>query len=261
MRALRIAATGMDAQQTRVEVISNNIANMSTTAFSTRRAEFADLLYQQVASAGSVNADTGAVLPTGVQVGLGVRTAAVSTNVEQGSLKATGGDLDLAIDGKGYFEIELPSGESAFTRDGSFKRSPTGLIVNSEGYPLANNITIPEDARSISINNAGEIFAYFDGQPQGQLLGVFDLNTFQNEAGLEAIGSNMFRETAASGPPFIGDAGLDGRGTVRQGYLEQSSVDVVEQIADLIEAQRGYELNSRVVSAADQMLNSMAQLR
>jgi len=261
MRALRIAATGMDAQQTRVEVISNNIANMSTTAYNARRAEFSDLLYQQVASAGAVNADTGALLPTGVQVGLGVRASAVSMNVEQGGLKATGGDLDLAIDGRGYFEIELPSGESGFTRDGSFKLSSDGLIVTNDGYPLAANITIPEDTRSISINADGELFAYFDGQPQGQLLGVFDIVTFANEAGLEAIGSNLFRETAASGAPTIGDAGVDGRGTVRQGYLEQSSVDVVEQISDLIEAQRGYELNSRVVSAADEMLGSMSQLR
>ncbi|MEL6365289.1 MAG: flagellar basal-body rod protein FlgG [Pseudomonadota bacterium] len=261
MDALRIAATGMDAQQTRVAVISNNIANMSTTAYNTRRAEFSDLLYQQNQPAGAVNAETGVLLPAGVQIGVGVRPSAVSMSVEQGSLKATGGDLDIAIEGRGYFEIELPSGESAFSRDGTFKRSAEGLIVNSEGFPLAANITIPQDARNITINPDGEIYAYFDDQPQGQLIGVFDIITFVNESGLEAIGSNMFRETAASGVPIIGDAGLEGRGTLRQGYLEQSSVDVVEQIADLIEAQRGYELNSRVVSAADQMLSAMAQLR
>lgn len=261
MQALRIAATGMDAQQTRVEVISNNIANMSTTAYSARRAEFADLHYQQLKPAGAISSSSGLVAPAGVQIGLGVRTAAVAVNTQQGSLKATGGDLDLAIEGEGYFELTMPSGEPVYLRDGSFKRTGEGLIVNSDGFPLAGDITVPADARSITINANGDVFAFFDGQTGGQQIGAITLASFTNEKGLEAIGGNLFRETQASGPPIIGVPGLEGRGSLRQGYLEESSVDVVQQIAELIEAQRGYELNSKVISAADQMLGATTQIR
>ena len=261
MQALRIAATGMDAQQTRVATISNNIANMSTTAYSTRRAEFVDLHYQQVRAPGAIASSTGLVAPAGIELGLGVRTAAISINIEQGSLRQTGSDLDLAIEGRGFFEVTLPSGDAAFTRDGSFKRTGEGLIVSSDGYPLAANITIPEDARSVTINNNGEVFGFFDGEANSQLLGTIPLTLFVNEKGLEALGGNLFRETEASGTPFPGEAGLDGRGSVRQGFLEESSVDVVEQIADLIEAQRGYELNSKVITAVDQMLSATTQIR
>ncbi|MEZ5892644.1 MAG: flagellar basal-body rod protein FlgG [Parvularculaceae bacterium] len=261
MQALRIAATGMDAQQKRVEVISNNIANMSTTAYSERRAEFADLHYQQMRPPGAISSSTGLIAPAGIELGLGVRTAAVTVSHEQGSLRQTGGDLDLAVEGNGYFEVTLPSGDPAFTRDGTFKKTGEGLIVSNDGYPLAGDITIPQDARSITINANGDVFAYFEGQTGGQQIGTITLSTFLNDKGLEAIGGNMFRETQASGPPISGEPGLDGRGTVRQGFLEESSVDVVQQIADLIEAQRGYELNSKVISAADQMLGSTTQLR
>ena len=261
MQALRIAATGMDAQQTRVAVISNNIANMSTTAFAARRAEFADLHYQLLQEPGAVSSSTGNIAPSGVELGLGVRTASVTVNQEQGSLRQTGGDLDLAIEGRGFFEVSLPSGEAAFTRDGAFKRTGEGLIVNADGYPLAGDITIPEDARSLTINTNGEVFAYFDGQPEGQLIGSITLTRFPNEKGLSAIGGNLFRETEASGAPQPGEPDLEGRGSLRQGFLEESSVDVVQQIADLIEAQRGYELNSRVISAVDQMLSATSQIR
>ncbi|MEX6634698.1 flagellar basal-body rod protein FlgG [Hyphococcus lacteus] len=261
MQALRIAATGMDAQQKRVEVVSNNIANMSTTAYSARRAEFADLHYQQIRAPGAISSSTGLVAPSGIEMGLGVRTSAVSVNVEQGSLRQTGSDLDLAIEGRGYFEITLPSGDPAYTRDGTFKRTGEGLVVNSEGYPLAGSITVPEDARSLTVNTDGEIYAYFDGDPGGQLIGTLTVSMFVNEKGLEALGGNMFRETEASGAAVAGEPGIDGRGAIRQGYLEESSVDVVQQIADLIEAQRGYELNSKVISAADQMLGSTTQIR
>ncbi|WP_411819875.1 flagellar basal-body rod protein FlgG [Hyphococcus formosus] len=261
MQALRIAATGMDAQQKRVEVVSNNIANMSTTAYSARRAEFADLHYQQLRAPGAISSSTGLVAPSGIEMGLGVRTSAVSVNVEQGSLRQTGGDLDLAIEGRGYFEVTLPSGDPAYTRDGTFKRTGEGLIVNSEGYPLAGSITVPEDARSVTVNTDGEIYAYFDGDAGGQLIGTLTVSMFVNEKGLEALGGNMFRETEASGAAVSGEPGLDGRGAIRQGYLEESTVDVVQQIADLIEAQRGYELNSKVISAADQMLGSTTQIR
>ena len=261
MRALDIASTGMTAQQTRVETISNNLANMSTTAYNPRRAEFADLHYQQVRQPGAVNASNGAVLPTGVQLGLGVRAAAISMDVSQGALSQTGGELDIAIEGDGYLEIELPSGASAYTRDGALKRTGDGLIVTSEGYALIPEITIPEDARSISINAEGEVTAMFNDQVNAQTLGRLTLATFVNEKGLEAIGGNLFRESAASGAPNIGDAGTDGRGTFRQGFLEDSSVDPVREISELIEAQRGYEMNAKVITAADQMLGATVQIR
>ncbi|MAS44387.1 MAG: flagellar basal-body rod protein FlgG [Rhodobacteraceae bacterium] len=261
MRALKIAATGMQAQQMRVEVISNNLANMSTTAYNPRRAEFSDLHYEQVQRAGAVNASDGTVLPAGVQLGLGVRPAAVSMDVSQGSLRQTGGELDVAIDGSGYLEVILPSGISAYTRDGALKRNGDGLIVTSDGYPVAPEITIPADARSISINSEGEVYAYFADQVNPQLLNRFDLVSFVNQKGLEAIGGNLYLETEASGAPDVGDAGTDGRGTFRSGFLEDSAVDPVREITHLIEAQRGYEMNAKVITAADQMLASTTQIR
>lgn len=261
MRALDIAATGMDAQQMRVEVISNNLANMSTTAYNTRRADFADLHYQQVASAGTINAADGTTLPTGVQLGLGVRASSVSMEVQQGTLQSTGGELDLAIEGLGYLEITLPSGLPGYTRDGALKRSGEGTIVTSDGYEVSPGITIPEEARSIAVNADGEVYASFDDQVDPQLLGSMTLATFVNQKGLEAIGGNLFLETPASGQPNAGPPGQDGRGTLRQGYLEASSVDPVREISQLIEAQRGYELNAKVITAADQMLGATTQIR
>lgn len=261
MRALNIAATGMAAQNMRVEVISHNLANMSTTAYSARRAEFSDLHYQQVQRPGTINSADGTVLPAGVQLGLGVRAAAVSVQIEQGTVAETHGSLDLAIEGQGYLEITLPNGDAAYTRDGALKRNGDGLIVTSDGFPVQPEITIPDDVRDISINAAGEVYAYFDGQTAAQLLGQFDLASFTNEKGLEALGSNLYRETEASGAANVGTAGEDGRGTFRQGYLENSSVDAVREITGLIEAQRGYELNAKVITAADQMLAATTQIR
>ena len=261
MHILKIAATGMAAQQMRVETISNNLANMSTTGYNARRAEFADLHYQQLARAGTINAADGTVLPTGVQLGLGVRPSAISVQLAQGSLTQTNGDLDLAIDGSGYLEVRLPSGQSGYTRDGALKRSADGVIVNSEGFPVAPEITIPEDARSITVNAEGEVFAFFQDTAQAQLLGQIDLVGFTNPKGLEAIGGNLFVETEASGPANVTTAGQDGLGTLRQGYLEDSSVDPVREITELIEAQRGYELNAKVITAADQMLGATTQIR
>ncbi len=261
MKSLHIAATGMSAQQMRVDTIANNLANMSTTGYNARRAEFADLHYQQFARAGAISAQDGTVLPTGVQVGLGVRPAAVSMQMQQGASNFTGGDLDLAIEGRGYLEVTLPDGQAAYTRDGGLKRTGDGLIVNFEGFEVVPGITIPDDARSISINAQGEIYAYFAGQVQPQLLGQISLASFSNEKGLEAIGSNLFQETAASGPAQVGMPGTDGLGTLRQGYLEESSVDPVREMTELIKAQRGYELNSKVITAADQMLGATTQVR
>lgn len=261
MKALHIAATGMTAQQTRVDVVSNNLANMSTTGYNARRADFADLHYQQFATPGTVSAADGTVLPTGIQIGLGVQPAAVSVVLAQGSLSQTGGDLDLAIDGDGYIEVTMPSGLSGYTRDGSLKRSADGQIVTSDGYAVAPGITIPSDARSIAINPEGEVYAYFNDRVEPERLGQLTLATFTNEKGLEAIGSNLFLETSASGAPFTGVPGDEGLGTLRQGYLEESSVDPVREVTELIKAQRGYELNAKVITAADQMLAATTQVR
>ncbi|WP_424966441.1 MULTISPECIES: flagellar basal-body rod protein FlgG [unclassified Dinoroseobacter] len=261
MRALKIAATGMSAQQMRVEVISNNLANMNTTGYNARRAEFADLHYQQVKQPGTINASDGTALPTGVQLGLGVRAAAVTVELAQGTLSQTGGDLDLAIEGKGYLEVTLPSGASAYTRDGALKRSAEGLIVTSDGYSVVPEIVIPEGTTRISVDGEGEVYAYFRDTVEPELLGQFSLAGFTNAKGLEAIGSNLFMESNASGPPLVGTPGEDGLGTFRQGYLEASSVDAVREVTELIEAQRGYELNSKVMSAADQMMGATSQIR
>jgi len=261
MRALKIAATGMSAQQLRVETISNNLANMNTTGYNARRAEFSDLHYQQMARPGTVSAADGTVLPTGVQLGLGVRPSAITVHLEQGALSATGSDLDVAIEGNGYLEVLLPSGESAYTRDGSLKRSAEGLIVTSDGFAVAPEIVIPTDAISVSINGAGEVYGYFADAAEGQLLGQFSLAGFTNAKGLEAMGSNLYTSTEASGPALVSTPGEDGLGTLRQGYLEGSSVDAVREVTELIEAQRGYEMNAKVISAADQMMAATTQVR
>jgi flagellar basal-body rod protein FlgG len=261
MNALQIAASGMSAQQMRVDVVANNLANMSTTGFNPRRADFADLHYQQLAAPGTVSAQDGSILPTGVQMGMGVRPSSVSVVLGQGALAATGGDLDVAIEGKGYLEVTLPSGGAAYTRDGALKRSADGLIVNADGYQVAPGITVPADTKSIAINSDGEIWASFTNQIQPQLLGQFTLTGFTNDKGLEAIGSNLFVETPASGTANPGTPGLDNLGTLRQGYLEESTVDSVREVTELIKAQRGYELNAKVITAADQMLSTTTQVR
>lgn len=261
MRALQIAATGMSAQQMRVEVISNNLSNMSTTGYNTRRAEFSDLHYQQKSRPGALTARDGTVLPTGVQLGLGVRPAAISVNVEQGALAASSGDLDLAIEGLGYLEVRLPSGQSAFTRDGALKRNFDGLVVTSDGHALVPEIVIPEDARAISISSDGMINITFAETSESLLLGQFTLAGFSNNKGLEALGGNLFLPSPASGPPLTAAPGQGGLGLLRQGYLEESSVDAVREITELIEAQRGYELNAKVISAADKMLGATTQIR
>lgn len=256
-----IAATGMSAQQLRVETISNNLANMSTTGYNARRAEFSDLHYQQMARPGTVNAADGTVLPTGVQLGLGVRPAAVSVYLAQGTLTQTSADLDIAIEGNGYLEVTLPNGQAAYTRDGGLKRSAEGVVVTSDGFALAPEIVIPPDTLSVSINAAGEVYGYFSDNPEGQQLGQITLASFTNAKGLEALGGNLFGETEASGPPVVATPGEDGLGTLRQGYLEESSVDAVREITELISAQRGYEMNAKVITAADQMMSATTQVR
>ena len=261
MKSLHIAATGMSAQQMRVDTIANNLANMSTTGYNARRADFADLHYQQFARPGAISASDGTVLPTGVQAGLGVRPSSISMQIQQGASNYTGGDLDVAIEGKGYLEVAMPDGQAAYTRDGGLKRTGDGLIVTSDGYEVVPGIVIPNDVRSLSINAQGEIYGYFAGQIQPQQIGQLTLAGFANEKGLEAIGSNLFLETEASGPSNVAVPGTDGLGTLRQGYLEESSVDPVREMTELIKAQRGYELNSKVISAADQMMGATVQVR
>jgi flagellar basal-body rod protein FlgG len=261
MRALQIAATGMAAQQIRVDTVANNLANLSTTGYNARRAEFADLHYQQVTRPGTISAADGTVVPTGVQLGLGARPSSVAPQIQQGSLTQTGGDLDIAIEGRGMFEVTLPDGRAAFTRDGGFKRTGEGQIVTADGFEVAPGITIPADARAVSINAQGEVWAYFADRVQPEQLGQLTLVGFTNERGLEALGGNLFVETEASGPAQAAVPGTEGLGTVRQGYLEESSVDPVRELSEMIKAQRAYELNAKVITAADQMLGATVQVR
>jgi flagellar basal-body rod protein FlgG len=261
MRALSIGATGMMAQQLNVEVISNNIANMSTTGYKRQRAEFQDLLYQQERRVGSPTSDTGTILPSGVQVGLGVKTAAISRVSEQGNLAKTDNRLDVALQGPGFFTVQLPNGDAGYTRAGDFQLAADGTIVTADGYPVQPSIVIPQNAKDVVISNAGEVFAYFDGQVQPQNLGQLELATFVNDNGLEAIGNNLFKETTASGAPVVGVAGSPGFATMEQGYLEGSNVNVVSEITNLIQAQRAYEMNSKSIETADQMLQTITQLR
>lgn len=261
MRSLHIAATGMLAQQTNVEVISNNLANMSTTGYKRRRAEFQDLIYQNLRRVGSQSSDTGSVLPSGAQLGLGVRTAAIYRVAEQGSLQQTENRFDLAIRGNGYFQILLPSGEIAYTRDGTFALSPEGVIVTAEGYVVQPGITIPAAARDVTINASGEVLAALDGQIAPQNVGQIQTAIFANEGGLEAIGDNLFLATPGSGQPQAAAPGQPGHGAVSQGFIETSNVNTVQEITSLITAQRAYEMNSRVITASDSMLETLTRLR
>ena len=261
MRALNIAATGMMSQQTNVEVISNNIANMNTNAYNTRRAEFSDLLYQNVRRVGSTSSDVGTIVPTGIQLGLGVRTSAVYRLTTQGSLQNTSNPLDLAVQGKGYFKILLPNGDYAYTRDGAFQLSETGKIVTHDGYTVMPSITIDTQATGITVNASGQVLETKDGTTTPSNQGQFSLTIFPNEAGMEAIGNNLFQQTAASGQPSDATPGSPGYGTILQGYLETSNVNVVSEITDLISAQRAYEMNSKVIQASDQMLNTINQMK
>ncbi len=261
MRSLSIAATGMLAQQMNVEVISNNIANVNTTGFKRQRAEFQDLLSQDLLRAGTNSSDTGTVVPSGIQIGLGVKPAAVYRITEQGNITITSNDLDMAINGKGYYAVELPSGDTGFTRAGAFGRSPDGDLVTANGYIVQPGITIPTNAIGISVNAQGQVSATIQGQTAPQVVGQLQLATFANEAGLQAIGDSLFLETTASGLATLGNPGAAGFGTIQQGALETSNVNVVSEITNLITAQRAYEMNSRVIQASDEMLSSVVQLR
>ncbi|KAA0583356.1 flagellar basal-body rod protein FlgG [Azospirillum sp. B21] len=261
MRSLAIGATGMIAQQLNVETISNNIANSTTTGYKKQRAEFQDLLYQNFRRIGSTSSDAGTIVPTGVQVGAGVRVAAVARVLEQGNLNITDNKLDVAINGSGYFQVTLPSGDTAYTRAGNFKLSPEGMIVTADGYPIQPNITIPNNAVDISINSSGEVLIKLDGQTATQNVGQLQLATFANAAGLEATGDNLFMESGASGQAVTGNPGAPGFGRVTQGALETSNVNVVQEITTLITAQRAYEMNSKVIKTTDEMMQQASQMK
>ena len=260
MRALFTAATGMAAQELNVQVISNNIANMRTTGFKKQTASFQDLIYDHVRRVGAQASDQGTILPVGVDIGGGVKTVGTPRLMTQGTLSPTGGDLDLAVRGEGFFKIQMPDGTFSYTRDGSFTTDNTGRIVTSNGNPVQPTITIPTGASGITINTQGQVTVTVPGSTTPTLLGQIGLTRFINKAGLQPTGDNLFTETPASGPPQDGLANADGYGDIQQQNLEQANVEVVSEMSDLIAAQRAYEMNSKVVSAADQMLQTTAAL-
>jgi flagellar basal-body rod protein FlgG len=261
MRSLSIGASGMLAQQLNVEVISNNIANMTTTGFKRQRAEFQDLLYQNYRRVGSTSSDAGTVVPSGIQIGAGVKTAAVYRINEQGNLQITDNALDLAINGTGYFQVDMPDGTTAYTRAGSFQINAEGTVVTPDGYTVQPGIVVPQDAVQITINASGEVQVKLDGQIAPQTVGQVQLAVFANEAGLEAIGDNLLRDTPASGDPVVGNPGAAGFGRLVQGSVETSNVNIVQEITNLITAQRAYEMNSKVITTTDQMMTSVSQMR
>ena len=261
MRALDIAGTGMQAQQTNVEVISNNIANMTTTGYKRRRAEFQDLIYQNLRRVGSASSDSGSIVPAGAQIGLGVKTAAIYRISAQGNLQQTSNTLDVAIQGHGYFQVTLPSGDTAYTRDGTFGLSPDGTIVTADGYVVQPGLQIPSGASGVTINTSGQVQVTLQGQTAPQTVGQLQLAIFPNESGLEAQGDNLFIQTAASGGPVTGNPTTPGFGSVMQGFIETSNVNAVTEITNLITAQRAYEMNSRVITSSDDMMSTLTNLR
>ncbi|HUH76742.1 MAG TPA: flagellar basal-body rod protein FlgG [Devosia sp.] len=261
MKALYIASTGMSAQERNVEVISNNIANMRTTGFKRQRAEFEDLLYQQITRAGSQTSDQGSMVPAGLEIGSGVRTVSTPRVMSQGNVNMTERELDVAIRGEGFLMVDLPDGRTGYTRDGSLERAADGTIVNSAGYAIEPGITIPGNANTVAISPDGMVSAYLDNSSIPTQLGQLQLARFVNKSGLESIGDNLFVETPASGAPQVGTPNGDGIGNLLQNYLEMANVNSVTEIADLIAAQRAYEMNARVISGADQMMQATSQLR
>lgn len=256
--ALWIAKTGLDAQQTRMSVISNNLANVNTTGFKRGRASFEDLMYQTVRQPGASSSQN-SQLPSGLMLGTGVRTVSTEKMFAQGNLNQTGNSLDVAIQGRGFFAIELPDGSTGYTRDGSFEINQDGDVVTSSGYRLANNIQIPEGAQSITIGSDGTVSVLEQGANEPTEAGTLELTDFINQAGLQPIGENIFKQTLASGEPTTAVAGTEGMGLLTQGSLESSNVNVVEELVGMIETQRAYEMNSKAISTTDQMLQYVSQ--
>ncbi|MHC2252301.1 flagellar basal-body rod protein FlgG [Bradyrhizobium embrapense] len=260
MRALYTAATGMAAQELSVQVISNNIANLRTTGYKKQRAAFQDLIYDHVRRVGAQASDQNTIMPMGIDLGGGVKTVGTPRMMTQGTLSPTGNDLDIAIRGEGFFKILMPDGTFTYTRDGSFQMDNQGRIVNAQGNLVQPTITIPQNASGLTINAQGQVSVTLPGQTASTNIGQIGLTRFINKAGLMPIGDNLFQETPASGQPQDGTANTDGYGDMQQSNLEQANVEVVSEISDLIAAQRAYEMNSKVVSAADQMMQATSNL-
>ncbi|MDL5033630.1 flagellar basal-body rod protein FlgG [Pelomonas sp. APW6] len=259
IRSLWIAKTGMEAQQTQLDNISHNLANVGTNGFKRSHAVFEDLIYQNLRQSGA-NTTEQTQLPTGLQLGLGVRTVATSRNFSQGSLQQTTGNFDLAIKGSGFFQIQMPDGTTAYTRDGGFQLDANGQIVTNNGYTVMPGITVPANAQSVTIGQDGTVSVVVPGQTQPQTLGQIQLANFVNPAGLEPKGQNLFTETASSGTPNAGAPNANGMGAIQQGFVETSNVNVVEELVQMIQTQRAYELNSKAVQTSDQMLQKLAQI-
>lgn len=259
IRSLWIAKTGLEAQQTNMDVIANNLANVSTNGFKRQRALFEDLLYQTLRQPGAQSSEQ-TTIPSGLQIGTGVRPVATERIHSQGGLTQTSNSKDVAIQGGGFFQIQLPDGTTAYTRDGAFQFNQDGQLVTASGYPVQPGITIPQDAASLTIGNDGIVSVTLPGQTAPQQVGQLTLSTFINESGLESIGENLYRETASSGAPNETTPGLNGGGTLRQGYVETSNVNVAEELVNMIQTQRAYEINSKAVSTSDQMLQRLANL-
>jgi flagellar basal-body rod protein FlgG len=260
IRSLYTAATGMAAQQMNMDITANNLANVNTTGFKKSRADFQDLLYQTLRTAGSSQAQ-GTKVPTGIQIGLGTKLAAVQKVFTQGDFQNTGNKLDLVIEGDGFFQVMTPSGTAAYTRDGALKMDATGRLVTSDGYPIQPEITVPTDTTELSIGEDGTVSVKTAGSTVATELGQIQLTRFPNPAGLKSLGKNMFDSSDASGDPVTGTAGADGLGTIAQGFVEMSNVKVVEEMVNMIVAQRAYEVNSKAIQAADEMLNTANNLR
>jgi flagellar basal-body rod protein FlgG len=259
MRSLWISKTGMEAQQTQLDTISNNLANVSTNGYKRANAVFEDLMYQNLRQAGASSSEQ-TTLPTGLQVGLGTRAVATSRSFSQGNLQQSSNNLDVAVLGNGFFEVQMPDGTTAYTRDGSFQVNATGQLVTNNGYPVQPGITIPANAQSVTIGADGSVTVTLPGQTQPQSIGQIHIAGFVNPAGLDPKGQNLFAETAASGTPNTGTPGQNGLGTLRQGFVETSNVNVVEELVAMIQTQRAYELNSKAIQTSDQMLQRLGQL-
>lgn len=259
IRSLWIAKTGLEAQQTNMDVISNNLANVSTNGFKRQRAVFEDLLYQTLRQPGAQSSEQ-TTIPSGLQLGTGVRPVATERIHSQGSLAQTNNSKDVAVEGDGFLQVMMPDGTTAYTRDGSFQLDQNGQLVTASGYPVQPAINVPQDAKSITIGNDGIVSVTIAGQAQPQQVGQLTLSTFINDSGLESIGENLYRETQSSGAPNETTPGQNGAGTLRQGYVETSNVNVAEELVNMIQTQRAYEINSKAVSTSDQMLQRLTQL-
>jgi flagellar basal-body rod protein FlgG len=260
MQALQTAATGMAAQELSVQVISNNIANLQTTGYKKQTASFQDLIYAHIRRVGAQSSDQGTILPVGIDIGGGVKTVGTPRSMTQGTLSQTGNDLDLAITGEGFFKILMPDGTFQYTRDGTMQQDATGRIVNAQGNPLQPTITIPQNASGLTVNAQGQVSVTLPGTTTSSIIGQIGLTRFINKAGLQPVGNNLFTDTPSSGAPQDGLASAEGYGAITQGSLEQSNVDVVSEMSNLIAAQRAYEMNAKVISAADQMLQTTSAL-